>query len=284
MASRSLSRPGLPRDHRPDGDGIVDPAGAQRAGDAAGRLSRGQGRDEFRARHGVRSVGQHHRRTGQLLRRALDRRALPAALRQVRLPERSGAGPVGAVLRPTRRVQHLCGAALSRGAASHLDPRGASPDAAPQVHWLYGAGGVRVVHDLDGDWLRPGPERGGAAERGSAALRHLGDPGADSDRGDRRADLRPEAPLSRRRWIARGRVQGVGFRWYVWREAERLGLGGFARNLSDGTVEVVSQGPDEALDRLEQALRRGPSGARVDALDELEVPAELEVPNSFAIK
>jgi len=90
--------------------------------------------------------------------------------------------------------------------------------------------------------------------------------------------------MSRRRWIARGQVQGVGFRWYVWREAERLGLGGFARNLRDGTVEVVSEGPDEALDRLEQALRRGPSGGRVDALDRLEVPAELEVPNSFAIK
>jgi acylphosphatase len=90
--------------------------------------------------------------------------------------------------------------------------------------------------------------------------------------------------MSRRRWIARGQVQGVGFRWYVWREAERLGLGGFARNLRDGTVEVVSEGPDEALDRLEQALRRGPSGGRVDALDRLEVPAELDVPNSFAIK
>lgn len=87
-----------------------------------------------------------------------------------------------------------------------------------------------------------------------------------------------------RRWVVRGRVQGVGFRWFVWREAERLGLGGFARNLPDGTVEVVSQGPDEALDRLEQALRRGPSGARVDALDQLDVPAELEVPNSFDIK
>jgi acylphosphatase len=90
--------------------------------------------------------------------------------------------------------------------------------------------------------------------------------------------------MSRRRWIARGQVQGVGFRWYVWREAERLGLGGFARNLSDGTVEVISQGPDEALDRLEQALRRGPSGGRVDTLDRLEVPAELEVSNSFHIK
>ena len=90
--------------------------------------------------------------------------------------------------------------------------------------------------------------------------------------------------MSRRRWIARGRVQGVGFRWYVWREAERLGLGGFARNLRDGGVEVVSQGPDAALDQLEQALRLGPAGARVDALEQLDVPAELEVPNSFEIK
>jgi len=84
--------------------------------------------------------------------------------------------------------------------------------------------------------------------------------------------------------MVRGRVQGVGFRWFVWREADRLGLGGFARNLRDGTVEVVSQGPDEALDRFAQALRRGPSGARVDALEQLDVPAELEVPNSFEIK
>jgi acylphosphatase len=92
--------------------------------------------------------------------------------------------------------------------------------------------------------------------------------------------------VSRRRWIVQGRVQGVGFRWFVWREAERLGLGGFARNLRDGTVEVVSQGPDDALDGLEQALRRGPSGggARVDAVEQLDVPAELEVPNSFDIK
>ena len=79
-------------------------------------------------------------------------------------------------------------------------------------------------------------------------------------------------------------MQGVGFRWFVWREAERLGLGGFARNLRDGTVEVVSQGPDAALDQLEALLRRGPAGSRVDALDLLDVPAELEVPNSFAVK
>ena len=90
--------------------------------------------------------------------------------------------------------------------------------------------------------------------------------------------------MSRRRWIVRGRVQGVGFRWFVWREAERLGLGGFARNLRDGTVEVVSQGADDVLDQLEQALRRGPSSAGVDAVDRLEVPADLQVSNSFEIK
>jgi acylphosphatase len=70
----------------------------------------------------------------------------------------------------------------------------------------------------------------------------------------------------------------------VWREAQRLGLGGFARNLGDGTVEVVSQGSDAALDQFEQVLRLGPPGARVEALEQLDVPAELEVPNSFDIK
>jgi acylphosphatase len=68
------------------------------------------------------------------------------------------------------------------------------------------------------------------------------------------------------------------------REATRLDVGGFARNLSDGSVEVVSQGPEAALDQLEQALRRGPSGAHVAALDRLEVPAEREVSKSFDIK
>lgn len=87
-----------------------------------------------------------------------------------------------------------------------------------------------------------------------------------------------------RRWIVRGRVQGVGFRWFVWREAQRLGLGGFAHNLPDGRVEVVSQGSEEALDAMERVLTRGPTMARVDAVERLEVPAELQVPKSFDIK
>lgn len=87
-----------------------------------------------------------------------------------------------------------------------------------------------------------------------------------------------------RRWIVRGRVQGVGFRWFVGREAKRLGLGGFVRNLPDGTVEVVSQGADDHLDALERALGRGPSMAHVEAVERLHVPLELELPSSFAIE
>lgn len=89
---------------------------------------------------------------------------------------------------------------------------------------------------------------------------------------------------SRRGWIVRGQVQGVGFRWFVGREAERLGLGGFVRNLPDGTVEVVSQGPEAALDALERHLSRGPSHARVDGVDRLQVPVELDLPRSFDIR
>lgn len=87
-----------------------------------------------------------------------------------------------------------------------------------------------------------------------------------------------------RRWVVRGLVQGVGFRWFVGREATRLGLRGFVRNLPDGTVEVVSQGDEAKLHALEQALSRGPRMARVDGVDRLHVPVELEVPGSFAIR
>jgi len=82
----------------------------------------------------------------------------------------------------------------------------------------------------------------------------------------------------------RGRVQGVGFRWFVWREAERLGLGGWAHNLPDGSVEVVAHGPDAALEDLDRALARGPRMAHVDDIERLEVPQEIEVPNTFFVK
>jgi acylphosphatase len=68
------------------------------------------------------------------------------------------------------------------------------------------------------------------------------------------------------RFVVQGRVQGVGYRYFVMREAETLGVAGFARNCPDGSVEVVAEGPDEALSALESRLREGPTFARVTGL------------------
>lgn len=72
------------------------------------------------------------------------------------------------------------------------------------------------------------------------------------------------------RYVVRGRVQGVGYRYFVLREAEGLGVSGFARNLPDGSVEVLAEGDEPVLSRLEERLRRGPSFARVEAVDRAE--------------
>ncbi len=60
-----------------------------------------------------------------------------------------------------------------------------------------------------------------------------------------------------------GEVQGVGYRAYARRRAQMLGLQGYARNLADGTVEVVAEGPRDALEQLFVVLRRGPASANV---------------------
>ena len=73
----------------------------------------------------------------------------------------------------------------------------------------------------------------------------------------------------------RGRVQGVGFRWFIVEKAEELNLAGWVRNRADGVVEIAAAGPREALVRLESAARAGPRGARVEEVRELApVPAD----------
>ena len=62
--------------------------------------------------------------------------------------------------------------------------------------------------------------------------------------------------------FVRGSVQGVGFRWWTRARALELGLSGFARNTADGRVEVVAEGPEDALDRLVVLLTEHPSTAR----------------------
>jgi acylphosphatase len=79
--------------------------------------------------------------------------------------------------------------------------------------------------------------------------------------------------LTIRGWVS-GRVQGVGFRWFVLQTARRLGLAGEVANLRDGRVAFLAQGPEPAVRRFVEALRGGPSGARVDALTSENVPDE----------
>jgi acylphosphatase len=69
-------------------------------------------------------------------------------------------------------------------------------------------------------------------------------------------------------FLIQGRVQGVGFRWYVHREASELDLRGWVRNTEDGDVEVVASGSAADLAELRASLRRGPRGSRVDHLVE----------------
>ena len=74
----------------------------------------------------------------------------------------------------------------------------------------------------------------------------------------------------------RGRVQGVGFRWYVVDTARHLRLAGWVKNRPDGNVELAAAGEVEALARLEAAVSAGPPGARVEEVRRLgEVAADL---------
>ncbi len=76
-----------------------------------------------------------------------------------------------------------------------------------------------------------------------------------------------------RYYLVKGRVQGVGFRWFVHREAAALDLRGWVRNTESGHVEVVAAGEAAQLDELSTALRRGSRGSRVDAIDTRELAA-----------
>ncbi len=88
-----------------------------------------------------------------------------------------------------------------------------------------------------------------------------------------------------RHFLIRGRVQGVGFRWFVHREASELNLRGWVRNTEDGEVEVVAAGDPEDLNELRQSLRRGPRGSRVDGiLEHVLADSEAASLSSFRIE
>ena len=87
-----------------------------------------------------------------------------------------------------------------------------------------------------------------------------------------------------RRYIVSGRVQGVGFRWFVDREARIIGLVGWVRNNPDGNVEVLASGTEEQLAKLTKRLKEGPRASRVDEVIEEDASDEVVKSKSFQIE
>ena len=85
------------------------------------------------------------------------------------------------------------------------------------------------------------------------------------------------------RFLVFGMVQGVGFRWFVARHARGLGFRGYARNLPDGSVEVVVDGGEESLSELERLLRAGPANAAVERVEQSQAPSEPAVGKGFDV-
>jgi acylphosphatase len=86
-------------------------------------------------------------------------------------------------------------------------------------------------------------------------------------------------------FLIQGRVQGVGFRWFVHREASELELRGWVRNTEDGDVEVLASGTAEDIAELRASLKKGPRGSRVDRVVEHHLDeAEARDLQSFRIE
>ena len=87
-----------------------------------------------------------------------------------------------------------------------------------------------------------------------------------------------------RRYFVSGIVQGVGFRFFTQRAAEKLGVAGYVRNLGDGRVEVYAAGTEEMLDELRSILERGPRGASVSRVSEEITGVQVEYEDGFSVE
>src|ERR1700723_2612990 len=92
-----------------------------------------------------------------------------------------------------------------------------------------------------------------------------------------------EKAVQARRFLVRGRVQGVGFRWFVEREAHILGIAGWVRNNSDSSVEVLAMGTRDQLAGLRSRLQEGARAARVDRVGEFDAEPVAGL-NSFQVR
>ncbi|CAN5806382.1 acylphosphatase [soil metagenome] len=92
------------------------------------------------------------------------------------------------------------------------------------------------------------------------------------------------ARMVERGYRVRGRVQGVGFRWWTRSQALRLGVSGSVRNCPDGTVEVHARGSQEAVEALRRRLDEGPPGARVEGVEEIAAETTSASAGGFRIE
>lgn len=88
----------------------------------------------------------------------------------------------------------------------------------------------------------------------------------------------------RRSYLVTGRVQGVGFRYFVWREGRRIGVLGWVRNLADGRVEALAEGSSLQLEDFERAIRAGPRSASVTDVHVTDISDDLKPLIAFEIQ
>ncbi|HKS66227.1 MAG TPA: acylphosphatase [Candidatus Acidoferrales bacterium] len=87
-----------------------------------------------------------------------------------------------------------------------------------------------------------------------------------------------------RRYFISGMVQGVGYRFFATRSAERLGIAGWVKNLEDGRVEVYAVGSEQELKDFRLELERGPRGAMVEDIREEDAAVDAEFASRFRIE
>lgn len=90
-------------------------------------------------------------------------------------------------------------------------------------------------------------------------------------------------PSRRVRLRVTGKVQGVGFRWFVRERARRLGLTGYVRNEPDGAVVLEADGPEDLVEALRVAVHRGPEAAAVEAVEVLDA-GTAPLPRPFTVE
>ncbi|MGA8036189.1 MAG: acylphosphatase [Candidatus Acidiferrales bacterium] len=87
-----------------------------------------------------------------------------------------------------------------------------------------------------------------------------------------------------RMYLVRGQVQGVGYRYFAMRAAQRLGIRGTVKNLRDGRVEVRAAGPAKAMAAFRVELQSGPEGSAVSGVDEKPLVPDHDFGDEFKVE